>query len=380
MPQFYSEPFDEATRTKLELFRQYIRAWISIFLTHWGASHEAPDQINIFDLFAGQGRDLNGVFGSALIIVEEIRAYCNRYFERKSSAPVSLFFNDLDAEYIANLKEHVERLRCPKRCCQPEYTQLPFKGALEHYLPLMQRSHTANLVIMDQFGYKEVTPEVVARLASCSMTDILFFIASSFVHRFCATPEIQKRFAINPEDMQGIEYPAIHRYLCEYFRDNLGSQTYYLAPYSLKKGSNIYGVIFGTRHPLGLEKYLDACWKLDGVTGEANYNIDGDLAWDGQLALWPGENVPKKVDLFKRELQSFVREKSPDNRELYLFCLTRGFSGSRARQVVEEMVNLGIIQTGAIPSVSPGKRGALYLNYTADKKEPKVRFRVSDEQ
>ena len=50
MPQFYSEPFDEATRTKLELFRQYIRAWISIFLTHWGASHEAPDQINIFDL------------------------------------------------------------------------------------------------------------------------------------------------------------------------------------------------------------------------------------------------------------------------------------------------------------------------------------------
>lgn len=98
MPQFYSEPFDEATRTKLELFRQYIRAWISIFLTHWGASHEAPDQINIFDLFAGQGRDLNGVFGSALIIVEEIRAYCNRYFERKSSAPVSLFFNDLDAD------------------------------------------------------------------------------------------------------------------------------------------------------------------------------------------------------------------------------------------------------------------------------------------
>lgn len=75
-----------------------------------------------------------------------------------------------------------------------------------------------------------------------------------------------------------------------------------------------------------------------------------------------------------------MREKSPDNRELYLFCLTRGFSGSRARQGVEEMINLGIIQTGAIPSVSPGKRGALYLNYTAYKKEPKVRFRVSDEQ
>ncbi len=378
MPKFHNEPFDEATLTKLGLFRQYSRAWLSISLTHWRTPYETPEQINIFDFFAGRGKDITGASGSALIIVEEIRAYCKRHFERKSSAPVSLFFNDHDAENIANLKAHVEQLRCPKGCCQPEYTQLPFKDALEQHLPLMRRPDTANLVVMDQFGFKEVTPHVVARLAGCSMTDIIFFISSSFVYRFCETPEIQKRFAINPEDMRDIEYRTIHRHLCEYFRDKLGSQTYHLAPYSLKKGSDIYGVIFGSRYPLGLERYLKACWRLDGVTAEANYNIDGDLAWDGQQALWPDENVPKKLDIFKRELLSFVREMSPDNRELYLFCLAHGFPGSRARKVVREMIASGIIQTEPLSSTARAQAAALYLNYDAYTELPRIRFRVSD--
>lgn len=65
---FYKFGFDNGTRSKLEIFKEYFRESFPIFL-------HSPyfKEILIYDFFAGQGKDIEGEFGTALNILNEIR-------------------------------------------------------------------------------------------------------------------------------------------------------------------------------------------------------------------------------------------------------------------------------------------------------------------
>jgi hypothetical protein len=239
----------------------------------------------------------------------------------------------------------------------------------------MQAPGSANQVFMDQFGIKEVTPEVVSKMANCSKTDILFFISSSIVNRFIETQEIGSKFDISSEALRDKEYTVIHRYLCDHFREKLGDLQYYLAPFSIKKGGNIYGIIFGSGHILGLEKFLNVCWSLDKKTGEANYNIDGDLSWGGQKSLFKELNTIRKIDLFEKDLLCFISDKNPDNIALNEFCLLKGFSPSKSNEVLRGMQSSGSIKVWDIAKDKPARRNSFYLGWSNVKKEsPLVRY------
>ena len=61
----HKKPFDEGTLVKLEIFGDYAQAWIPTFVM------SDVRKIAIFDLFAGQGYDTNGVPGSAIRVLQE---------------------------------------------------------------------------------------------------------------------------------------------------------------------------------------------------------------------------------------------------------------------------------------------------------------------
>ena len=46
----HQKPFDEGTRDKLELYREYLREWLPVLL-----SGSSVDILQIFDFFPGQG-------------------------------------------------------------------------------------------------------------------------------------------------------------------------------------------------------------------------------------------------------------------------------------------------------------------------------------
>ena len=58
----HQKPFDEGTRDKLELYREYLREWLPVFIN--GSS---VDILQIFDFFAGPGFDVDGNPGSPVI-------------------------------------------------------------------------------------------------------------------------------------------------------------------------------------------------------------------------------------------------------------------------------------------------------------------------
>jgi three-Cys-motif partner protein len=64
----HQRPYDQATRDKLELYREYLREWLPVFIS--GAS---VDILQIFDFFAGPVFDEGGNPGSPVITCDEIR-------------------------------------------------------------------------------------------------------------------------------------------------------------------------------------------------------------------------------------------------------------------------------------------------------------------
>jgi len=91
---FHNKPFDDETVLKLEIFQGYIRKWLPVFL-----SKPSFNAINIFDFFAGPGKDSNGVEGTPLIIIDEIKKYlCNSELPYANKVSIQLFFNDDDPD------------------------------------------------------------------------------------------------------------------------------------------------------------------------------------------------------------------------------------------------------------------------------------------
>ena len=81
----------------------------------------------------------------------------------------------------------------------------------------------------------------------------------------------------------GTEPEECHRLLAEYYRSLIPENIeYYLYSFTIKKGSNYYGLIFGSSHSLGMEKFLRVCWKYDIYSGDSNCNLDDDEEW-GEL-------------------------------------------------------------------------------------------------
>ena len=65
---FFDKKFDEATTVKLNLFRQYIREWLPVFMTRRKFGASKIENIHIYDFFAGPGYDSEGNPGSPLIM------------------------------------------------------------------------------------------------------------------------------------------------------------------------------------------------------------------------------------------------------------------------------------------------------------------------
>ncbi len=115
---------------------------------------------------------------------------------------------------------------------------------------------------------------------------------------------------------------------------------YFLAPFSIKKNKNIYGLIFGSNHSFGIEKFLNISWKLNKNSGDADYNIDEEKIADGDLSLFDEDNKPRKLQLFEGELiDSILNRKITSKRQIYYFTFNFGCLPKHANEIVRRLIN-----------------------------------------
>lgn len=365
---FHNKPFDDETILKLEIFQGYIREWLPVFL-----SRKSFNVINIFDFFAGPGKDVDDKRGSPLIIIDEVRNFLNDPSRSHAkNVTISLYFNDDDKNKHDKLKKEVVETVKPG-LFNVEVDNKDFIEAFQEKYPVIVDSNTANLVILDQSGVKYITENVFKKLVNSPSTDFLFFISSSILKRFININEVKRHFPnMSSEEIQNIPQTDIHRFVCSYYQKLVpSSREYYVAPFSIKKGANIYGIIFGSGILLGLEKFLKVCWIKDSISGEANYDIDDDMIRQGET-LFEGLNISKKIDFFREQLIDYLQEFRSNN-ELYKFTLENGCIPTHTIDVLKGLQENGRLE--AKPSDT--RKSSFYLNWNYYKnQEVKAKFRI----
>lgn len=319
---FHDEPFDAGTIKKLDIFRGYIREWLPVFLS----TNKGYTNVALYDFFAGPGKDINDIKGSPLIIVEELNRYWNDPSKpHAKDIKINLYFNDdVKDKYIA-LSSAIKTEKFDN-VINLEIENKDFNDSFDNKFPMISASNTANFVILDQTGIKHITEDVFRKLINCRTTDIIFFISSATIKRFAGEECISKYFpGISKEQIDALDSNQIHRFVCDYYRKLIPyGKSYYLAPFSIKKDANIYGLIFGTNSLRGLEKFLNVCWKIDPVTGESDYSMDGDEFWN-ERSIFEEFNVPQKKINFHNNLIAELQKESLTNKDLYKYCLENGF-------------------------------------------------------
>ena len=146
-----------------------------------------------------------------------------------------------------------------------------FQSAFKQWEPYM-RGRVANLLFLDQNGVKQITKSVFQAIVRLPKTDFIFFVSSAMVNRFRSVQEIRDCLPVTDEDFSRMNGTNVHRIVADSYRrwipDGL---EYYLGSFSIRKGANVYGLVFGSGHPLGIDKFLKVAWKHGG---DANFDID----------------------------------------------------------------------------------------------------------
>jgi three-Cys-motif partner protein len=333
----FRKPFDEGTLDKLQIFEDYFKEWLPVFVSR---KEIIWTEIQIFDFFAGEGTDLNGIYGSpmrTLAILNDNKSLIN-----KSGVKIKVIVNEFVKEKFDLLKENLNSIY-DTEIYTIEYKNDDFLNVFNMYFGSMKGA--ANFLFLDQNGIKQITQDVFSKLIGLRQTDFLFFISSSYIKRFAEVEEFKKYLSITKQDLEGKSYYHIHRVVLEYYRSKIpNGKKYFLAPFSIKKPSGIYGLIFGTNHTLGIEKFLQVCWRHDKLTGEANFDIDNEKIDLTNLGMFAEYNIPNKKQIFDSSLKEKILQKDlKTDLEVYHFCLNEGFLLKEATLILKELKKAGKI-------------------------------------
>lgn len=339
----HKRPFDEGTLTKLELFEDYAQVWIPTFVVG-----EYYKTICIFDLFAGMGYDIAGTQGSSIRLLNQILKQAGNIF--KYNVKINVYLNEFNKDKFEALKksctEYVAEHTDLHRLQDAHHLNITFYNEdvaqlFPKILPIINKY--PSLVYLDQNGIKFISDTYLLSLEKSKCTDFIYYFSSSYLSRFGTTPEFKKFISIDVKEIQQQPYRYIHQTLLSQLKAKLPKDTKLaLYPFSIKKGSNIYGIIFGTSHIRGVEKFLNVAWKRNETNGLANFDIDND-AQKIQLDLFTGKQ-PTKRENFEHMLRKGILDgEIVTNKDVYDFTLQQGHILKHATPVIRNLKKEGKI-------------------------------------
>lgn len=328
--RFHLEPYDAGTLAKLEVFEAYCEAWIPVFLSRPDPPFPA---IHIFDFFCGPGSDAEGTPGSPLRILRQLKEYhASGRLHGWDKVAVHVHFSDAQKSKCAALTERLKASDWAVPGVSVKVSPVCFEEALVNHRSILDDRQAAKLLIIDQFGVNAVTDEIFVRLMAMPRTDFIFFLSSSTLHRFRDHPSIKVKIE-RPESSYDV-----HRVAFDHFKA-IAASNYFLGRFSIKKPTgNIYGLIFGSAHPLGIHKFLEVAWQNDALTGEANFDIDRDNISPTAPFLPFAELRPKKVQAFEQDLEEAIRAGTVrDESDLIRLAIENGMSPRHCSPVIKKL-------------------------------------------
>jgi three-Cys-motif partner protein len=332
--EFHSKPYDAATLAKLRIFELYTQEWIPVFLSR--EKPPFPGGIHIFDFFCGPGTDSEGTHGSPLRILSQLRGYSEKPLAGWGKVPIVAHFHDEESNKIDRLGRVLTDQKWAIPDVRVDRRSLSFRDALAAHNAVLSDAKVAKLLIIDQFGVDEVSDVVFKQLAKLPTADFIFFLSSSTLHRFRNHPAIKQKIEKVEDSYE------VHRAAVNYYRKLLDPESdLFLGSFSIRKRSNIYGLIFGSHHPLGIHKFLQVAWAADEIVGEANFDIDRENIRAGEGLLPLEEFRPTKIREFEHNLETELRARKMNSEaDVIRFCVEAGMTCRHSEPVLKKLKKL----------------------------------------
>jgi three-Cys-motif partner protein len=310
------DKFPEETKLKLEIFAECFREWFPVFIYN-----QFIQKVFIYDFFAGSGKDIEGNYGSPLILLDEAKGdkckYCN--YVRKNNKNIIFAFNEKMQRKEKALESNVCDFvnKCETENCQLEgcvynyrnFKQDEFKEVFQNinFQSVLKNKNYGKFILLDQYGFSQVDEDIFKQLVNAPKTDFIFFISTSFIKRFKEHPATKRYFDTAKINFDENKPKECHRLIAQYYKDIVSpNKEYYLHHFTIQKGANYWGLIFGTNHTLGMEKFLKVCWIKDKLSGESNCNIDNDFQ-KGSLFYTETETIKKQT--MEKEIKNKILSK-----------------------------------------------------------------------
>lgn len=347
----HTKPFDDSTITKLEIFEDYAKAWVPTFVMQPNIK-----EIHVFDFFAGPGYDNEYVPGSPIRLLNIVLSYLGDFFKTKTK--IVLHFN----EFEPNKKKSQDKYELLVKNCESfldsnpklrHFTTVKFynedAGSLFYKLYNTIKQFPA-LVYMDQNGIRFISKEFISKLDQLTTTDFIYYVSSSYIWRFGNTKEFKQIIDFDMINLRKGEYSNVHRYVISKIKEELPTKTdLKLFPFTLKKGKNIFGIIFGAKHYRAVDKFLDIAWKRNSMNGEADFDIDQDTAKD-QLELF-AEQKMTKIEKFQTELRDALLEGTlKNNSDVLVFTYENGHIPKHATDLIKSCKSITYL--GRTPAIN----------------------------
>ncbi|MGI6393985.1 MAG: three-Cys-motif partner protein TcmP [bacterium] len=334
--------FDEGTIVKLEIFEQYAQTWIPTFVMQ-----PRFKEIHIFDFFSGPGYDSNNVAGSPIRILKKIKEQIANIL--KQNTKIVLHFNEFEPQ-----KKNQKKFESLKINCEEFRSKhLQFKSFLtinyynksceELFFGLLpQIKKYPSLIYLDQNGVKFIAGVYLLELEKLARADFLYFVSSSYFKRFAKTDEFKQILEVDIANLKQVDNRDMHRWLLEQVKLKLPKNTELkLSPFSIKKNSNVYGIIFGAKNYAAVDKFLSIAWKQNGINGEANFDIDDDEPGK-QMRIFG--NNKTKLECFGENVKELVLNGKLTNNEMVLkYTYSCGHIPKHAADVIKELKKEGKI-------------------------------------
>lgn len=199
----FEKPFDDGTLDKLLIYKEYLKEWLPVFVSRPDPNWKV---VQIFDFFAGKGRDINGAPGSPLIAIEVINLFKQLAFEH--GVKVVLHLNEVSGAKHQALLKNIEGMDSG---FEIRVYKEKFEKLFEKLYPSMRDS--ANFLFLDQNGIKEITENIFARITALRQTDFLFLSLLHFSNVLLVRPSLKNTFRLQRKKLkQRITSICIERY------------------------------------------------------------------------------------------------------------------------------------------------------------------------
>lgn len=253
------------TKAKHEILQNYLKAWFPI-LSRWSG------RIVYLDGFAGPGIYYGGEPGSPVIALETAVGHSLR--QR---------FNEILFIFIEKEKDRATKL---KEVLQSHFPSLPsnmkyevigaeFAPTLENALQSLEHTKdrlAPTFAFLDPFGFSGFPMNLIGRIMGYAKCEVLITFMEGFVNRFTdemREPALDELFATKQwREIRHISAPQKRRRfflsLYETQLKNVGGAKY-VRSFEMIGIHNqpIYYLVFGTKHPKGLEVMKEAMYSVD---------------------------------------------------------------------------------------------------------------------